>query len=375
MEIIIGGDVVPTINNQQEFINGDIDSLLCQDLQKVWYTSDYRIFNLETPLLNQKCPIKKKGPNLIAPEETINGIKQLNPSLIMLANNHIFDQGKAGLNKTIQLLKENNIPYVGVGNSISEVSKSFIIKDNEVSIAFYNCAEHEYSIATEKSPGANPFDPLNSLDHISKLKQENDFLVVIYHGGKENYRYPTPYLRKVCRKIAEKGADAIICQHSHCIGAFEEYDESTIVYGQGNFLFNKYDNEYWNNGMLLKLKFNNKVSIDYIPYIKTKTGIKKTQEQEKQDIIRSFCKRSEDIKNDDFVEKEFEQLANDKIDNYLRSIGYGKWMARIDNRIFKGKLLKRKFSEEKMLTLENYIECEVHHELIVKGLKLRNRRH
>lgn len=61
---------------------------------------------------------------------------------------------------------------------------------------------------------------------------------MLYHGGKEYYRYSSPNLQKTCRKMTEKGADLVLCQHSHCIGSYEEYNDSTILYGQGNFIFN-----------------------------------------------------------------------------------------------------------------------------------------
>ena len=50
-----------------------------------------------------------------------------------------------------------------------------------------------------KSLGANPFDPLETPDHIAELKSRCDYVIVLYHGGKEYYRCPSPNLRKVFR--------------------------------------------------------------------------------------------------------------------------------------------------------------------------------
>ena len=61
----------------------------------------------------------------------------------------------------------------------------------------------------------------------------------IINGGKEHYRYPSPDLQKICRKFIDKGADLVVCQHSHCIGCEEKYNHGTIVYGQWNFLFDR----------------------------------------------------------------------------------------------------------------------------------------
>jgi len=170
-----------------------------------------RIFNLEAPITDELNPISKCGPNLIAPTSTIKGIKALNPSLITLANNHILDQGVRGLNSTRDILNSNDIPFVGVGDNLTAASKPYILQRDNLKIGVYACAEHEFSIATDTSPGANPFDPLESLDHIQDLKSMCDYVIVLYHGGKEHYRYPSPYLQKVCRKMVQKGADLIVC--------------------------------------------------------------------------------------------------------------------------------------------------------------------
>lgn len=90
-----------------------------------------------------------------------------------------------------------------------------------------------------------------TFDYIAKLKTECDFVVVCYHGGKEKFRFPSPNMIRVFKKIADKGADIVIAQHTHCIGTYEEYKGSLLVYGQGNFIFDRADNVFYNNGLLL----------------------------------------------------------------------------------------------------------------------------
>lgn len=372
MRIIIAGDLVPTKQNIDLFYNGNIEELMGSELQSIWETADIRIFNLETPLVDKIDPIPKFGPNLFAPTETVNGIKKLDPSLLVLANNHILDQGVKGFYTTIKALQDKDINFIGAGKNIYDASKPFKIEKNGQRIGFYCCAEHEFTIATDDKPGANPFDPLESLDHIQDLKKESDYVVVLYHGGKEHYRYPSPYLQKVCRKMVDKGADLVICQHSHCVGAYEEYKDATIVYGQGNFIFNKHDNEYWNNSILIDVNIDNNFRVDYIPIVTTEKGIRLAKSEEKNEILGNFKKRSEEILKEGFTERKYEDFAKQSIDNYLRKfLGFGKWKSRIDRRILKGSLLRKKISREYLLTIENYIECEAHRELLLKGIKAR----
>ncbi len=371
MHILIGGDLVPTSVNYNLFCNENINELLGAELLKQWKKADIRIFNLETPLTDVINPIAKHGPCLAAPENTIKGIKALNPSLITLANNHILDQGNDGLAKTIQLLEINKIPYIGAGSSLSESNRPHVFNFDDVKIGVYACAEHEFSIASENTPGANPFDPLESLDHIAALKDECNYVIVLYHGGKEHYRYPSPYLQKVCRKMVDKGADFVICQHSHCIGSYEEYNGSIIVYGQGNFIFNKYDNDYWKSSLLIKITISSesKLSVDYIPIVKCNDGICLANTEDMKNILDEFFHRSLEIQQPGFIEKKYNEFAYDNIYMYMRSLaGYGKWFSKIDNRIFKNKLIKCKYSNKKLLAILNYINCEAHRELVIKGL-------
>jgi poly-gamma-glutamate capsule biosynthesis protein CapA/YwtB (metallophosphatase superfamily) len=180
MQIIIAGDLVPTEMNINFFNSADLSSLLGKELLQVWNSVDIRIFNLEVPLSDKETPISKCGPNLIAPTSTINGIKALNPSLITLANNHILDHGQIGLESTKDILNKHEIPFVGIGGNLFEAYKPHIIQKNELKIGIYACAEHEFSIATENTPGANPFDPLKSLNHIQDLKDKCDYVIVLH---------------------------------------------------------------------------------------------------------------------------------------------------------------------------------------------------
>jgi poly-gamma-glutamate capsule biosynthesis protein CapA/YwtB (metallophosphatase superfamily) len=370
MQLLIAGDLVPSQSNIDLFKNADSKALLGEKLLSLWNSADARVFNLEVPLADRESPIDKFGPNLIAPAKTIDGIKDLRPSLITLANNHILDQGEKGLFSTIDILTKNGIPFVGAGNNIFEASKPYIIKQDSLKIGIYACAEHEFSIATEKTAGANPFDSLESLDHISDLKEKCEYVIVLYHGGKEHYRYPSPYLQKVCRKMADKGANLIICQHSHCIGCLEEYNKSTILYGQGNFIFNKHDNVFWNRSLLVKFIIGGKIKVEYIPIVKNGASVQLADKEESKDILSNFYNRSKEILQEGFIEEQYKLFAEKNIENYLRNLsGFNKWIARIDKYILKGFLLKQKYNKRQLLAIQNYIECEAHRELLLMGIK------
>lgn len=368
ISILIGADIVPTKTNSQLFAYADLDTLIGSELRAVLNKYDFRIFNLEVPLTDKETPISKHGPNLRAAANTINGIKAMNPSLVTLANNHIMDHDKQGLLATLQLLNSNNIYTVGAGRNIKEATKPFIVEKDGIRVGIYACADHEFSIATKVKMGANPFDPLESLDHINVLKEVCDYVIVLYHGGKEHYPYPSPYLQKVCRKMAEKGADFIVCQHSHCIGCFEKYRNSTICYGQGNFLFDGSDSELWKSGLLIELLLDQgHAEINYLPLVKRDNTVRLAGKKNLKIILDLFLERSLQILQPDFVESEYKKFADLKLDDYMRVFRGGNYLYRIANKIGMNKL-KRRYSKKRLLAIENYIMCDAHRELLLNGL-------
>ena len=370
MSIIIGADIVPTRSNFDLFEKGDALELVGQELLDILNKADFRIFNLEVPLTDTEKPIPKCGPDLIAPRNAVNGLKALGVDLFTLANNHILDQDVQGLDSTIQALDEVSIAYLGVGKTPDEAAKPYIFENNGKKIGVYACAEHEFSIVSYTRPGANPYDPLESFDHVAKLKEQCDYVIVLYHGGKEHYRYPSPNLQKAFRKFADKGADLIIAQHTHCIGCMEEYNGSTLVYGQGNFLFDDCDNEFWQTSLLISVS--DDFDITYIPIEKKQNTVRLVKDEQANVIIKEFYTRNRNILKQDFIQKEYQLFANSMCNQYLYTIS-SKWMGtRVMNRLFGKRFtnwyVNQKYKNNLKLVIRNYIECEAHMELFLYGL-------
>ena len=374
MSIVIGADIVPTNVNESFFSQGEMTFVVDSGLDFLLKQAGFRIFNLETPLTDLEKPIQKSGPVLKAGVSTVNGLKALGVDLLTLANNHIMDHGEIGLKSTIEILNKERILSLGAGRNLKESARPFSFLMNKKRVGVYACAENEFSIAGTNTPGANPFDPLESFDCVASLKKENDYVIVLYHGGKEYYRYPSPMLQRVCRKFVEYGADIVICQHSHCIGCEEKFLHGTIVYGQGNFIFAKKTNIESQTSLLVEIDENFKIK--YIPLEMFGCGVRLATGTVAESILNDFFQRSEQIKQPGFVEEEYENLAKKMLTKYLLNIsGYNRSVL---NRIIKkivGKrflsfFVKRKFSDADKLYLRAILQCETHRELLLRGLKI-----
>ncbi len=374
-KLLIAADIVPVKTNIKYFVEGDAEYLVGKALKKRLNSADFIALNLEVPLVDSASPIKKCGPCLIAPTNTILGLKAINPFFFTLANNHILDQGEVGLKSTMNILKNNGISFAGAGENIEAAKKPFIKNINNHRIGFYCCAEHEFSIAGKNNAGANPFDPLESFDDIRKLKEKCDYIVVLYHGGKELYRYPSPMLQKIFRKFSDCGANLVIAQHTHCIGCMEEYNGSTLIYGQGNFLFDNSTKELWKTALLLEVEImpdGIHSRINYIPIVKKGETVREAEGEQKKQILEGFQERSKDILKDGYIEAQYDRLAKEMATSYILRFSGGfrrNIFVRILNKLTGFRFIRSLYTDKSNVAIENVLDCESHRELAARIMK------
>lgn len=369
-KILIAGDIFPAESNVDLFIKADAVKLLGNELYDRLKAFDYRIFNLEGPLISRSSEISKSGPNLGSDDRAINGFAAMQVDCLSLANNHILDHGQEGLQNTVKVITKSHINYTGAGANLKEAAIPHVFNCGNKKIGLLSCADTEFNIATEHTAGAYPYDPLEIFENIKDLSLTADYVIVLFHGGVEHYEYPTPLLQRICRKMVESGANIVITQHSHCIGAMEKYRDSTIVYGQGNFLFDYGKQESAKTGLLIVIDTDN-FKIELVPVEKKSGLVRIAGETMAKRILLRLDERSAKICHRQFVIDNYKQHAEKNITNFYRtSIGIIYyfplfWLA---NKISGNKLLVKCFGIRQQLHLLNAIRCDAHRELIISGL-------
>ena len=338
MRISICGDVSPAGSNDL-FIKGETEELF-HDVPSAFKDSDRVLINLEVALTDGDTPIFKKGPNIKASPLCVNVLKEIGVTDCGISNNHIFDYGVQGLQDTIKAVTEAGFNYTGFGANYEDARKNLIIEKDGISVAILAVCEHEYSYALADRMGARGFDPYDTLEDIREAKKSHDYVIVTYHGGKEQCVYPSPRLRKVCQAMVRSGADVVLCQHSHCIGCYEEYQGGHILYGQGNFHFtNRRDHPHWQSGLIVQLDISDKIAIDFVPVKVVGCGIELAKDGDKEQIMASFRKQSSDLHNGKWLEG-WDDFCKEMRDNYIGFIAraYTENATETDNDIFDGRL-------------------------------------
>lgn len=365
MKIVIAGDFSPSQALERRFLEksfaptlGEIKPIVCQ--------ADISIVNFETTVADRHVdkPIKKHGPNLYCGEATVEAVKWAGFNVATLANNHIADYGGLAVERSIAELKSREIDCVGAGKNLAEAGKVLYKTVNDKTVAIVNCCEHEFSIASDDTAGANPLDPVRQFYAIAEARGKADAVIVIIHGGHEHFQLPSPRMQDTYRFFIDAGADVVVNHHQHCFSGMEEYKGKPIFYGLGNFCFDlpKPASKLWCEGFMLELNINGSGEITWQthPYTQCEDPsspcVKLMTDRQKFD--ETFRSISDTISD----RKRLTEEVTRYYDSCKRSLSglLQPYNGRISRAAYYRGLLPSFVTKEKALGLVNMVECESH---------------
>ena len=269
MKLIIAGDFAPRARLAKQIEERKFQEIFSNKLVDVIKSADYSLVNFESPIIEKDFkPIKKCGPNFGCTTNAADALRYAGFSAVTMANNHILDYGIAGLYKSIDCCKSIGLDVLGVGKNLQEAEHILYVEKADKKLAIINCCEHEFSIATETTGGANPINPIRQYYCIQEAKKNADYVLVIVHGGHEHYQLPSPRMQETYRFFVDAGADAVVNHHQHCYSGYEVYNGKPIFYGLGNFCFdwNGTPSKKWTEGYLVEIDFNYDIMFKIYPY-------------------------------------------------------------------------------------------------------------
>ena len=267
---------------------------------------------------------------------------------------------------TLDSCKSLGIDSVGGGTNLDEASQTLFIDVNGRRLAIINCCEHEFSLATDTTAGSNPLNPIQQYYAIVDARLRADAVLVIVHGGHEMFQLPSIRMQDTYRFFIDAGADAVVNHHQHCHSGYEIYHGKPIVYGLGNFCFDKISvcSDTWNYGMLAVLNFDVGADLRLIPY-------KQCKEQPAVELLdksgqQAFEQRIAEL-NDIIADRtRLEQIVNDYYKRNMRrsSTIFEPWQNRYVNGLQARGLLPSFISKKRALKLYGQLFCQAHRDKV-----------
>ena len=236
MKLLFAGDVVLKEHSKIREKN-----LLGKKLYNLVGEQDIACCDLECPIyISNQTEIPKRGPSDYNEEKCLERLSLAGFNMVTMANNHIMDYGKRGLENTINKLKDNgHFRYIGAGMTENEIYRIEKIQDeeNKIVIGIISVAETSFGTSHNGNPGCARFLGRKMEELLRRGKKECNYLIVVCHGGAEELNVPLPEFRDVYKSFIDIGADLIIAHHPHVIQGREIYAGKEIYYSLGNFAY------------------------------------------------------------------------------------------------------------------------------------------
>ena len=367
--IIIVGDLFPTNQNISYFSTGDVNALFGEKIVQMFNDADLCVCNLEGALTDHPDKCRKTGPIKVAAASAVEAYKKLGIDLCLLANNHATDGGHQGMIDTMRTLDNAGIKHIGAGKNQNEIVRFIIQKVGGLNIGFYNVSETMYNKPTKYTAGAWLYDEYVVCRELEQLKKQCDYLVVLYHGGIEKFHYPSPETRKRFHRMADCGADMILAQHTHCVGCEEWYNDSYLLYGQGNFLFVNFAPGLTDLGLIIELIIEEK-KIRINKHLLRAPDKKVVRYSDIQDFS-SFENRSKRVSDDAFISEQLQKFCDNELWRYLTAFrSPSKWRI-MQKRLFPGAYKKwlYNYSEKDLLFMLHTLRSEQNRETAIIALE------
>jgi poly-gamma-glutamate capsule biosynthesis protein CapA/YwtB (metallophosphatase superfamily) len=225
-----------------EYIWGDA----LEELEHV--APDARIINLETSVTASNDFWPDKGIHYRMHPQNIDCLTAARVDVCVLANNHVLDYGRSGLDETLATLTTAGVKVAGAGASLDSARDPATVDLGSgrrllvFAVGAENSGIPKTWAATTTSPGVDLLPDLSDVtadDLVSRVhtrKRRGDVAVVSIHWG-DNWGYEVPDAHvRFAHRLLDGGVDLIHGHSSHHPRPVEIYNDRLVLYGCGDFI-------------------------------------------------------------------------------------------------------------------------------------------
>lgn len=223
---------------------GSLSKVISPKLIRKMNAYDAMIINNEFSISKRGTPMAGKAYTFRSKPANVKYLKKLGVDVAGLANNHIFDYGKAAFYDTLKYLKKAGIATVGAGKNSAQAKEPayLTVKGKKIAIVAATRAE-KYVLtpqAGKNSPGVfRTYNDRQYVKAIKKAKKKADYVIVYVHWGTEYSTKLEQAQVQQAKDYINAGADAVVGAHTHCMQGIGYYKGVPIFYSLGNFWFNE----------------------------------------------------------------------------------------------------------------------------------------
>ncbi|MFF9218654.1 CapA family protein [Streptomyces viridosporus] len=209
---------------------------------------DARIVNLETSVTRGDAFAPGKAVHYRMHPANVPALTVARPDVCVLANNHVLDFGRAGLEETLDTLERAGLRTAGAGRSAEEAYRPVAVPagaGGRVLVLALGAGSSGIPpdwAATAALPGVARVPDLSAatadavVRHVRRVRRAGDVVVVSVHWGSNwGYRVPREQTR-FAHALVDGGVDLVHGHSSHHPRPVEVHRQRLVLYGCGDFI-------------------------------------------------------------------------------------------------------------------------------------------
>ncbi|MGW1882863.1 CapA family protein [Streptomyces sp. NPDC001970] len=209
---------------------------------------DVRVIDLESSITTSDDFAPGKAVTYRMHPANLPCLAAARPDVCALANNHVLDFGRQGLEETLDVLREAGLGPAGAGRNGEEARRPVAVATRGGGrVLVLSCGMASAGVpsrwaAGERRPGVDfvPDLSVRSADALARrlaaVRKEGDLVVVSIHWG-SNWGYDVSQSQiTFARRLVDGGVDVVHGHSSHHPRPVEVYRGKLILYGCGDLI-------------------------------------------------------------------------------------------------------------------------------------------
>jgi poly-gamma-glutamate synthesis protein (capsule biosynthesis protein) len=288
--------------------------------------------NLECAVEIEGLPPRKLngiGQIVSASPEALDYLHAIGCTAVGLANNHAYDFGSEGLDRTRAAITQSGMLPVGAGGTLKSSPQIFMWEGpGNVRVGFWSAAKAAHDLATRGSAGVEPATPARAAEAVARMhRSEATVRIALIHAGCLRTNQPDPEDVALLREIAHTGFDIVAASHSHRISGCEfvrcdSGEPSFCFFGLGSLVSGYVAHPLEREGLIVVVALDaggRPCEVEVRAVHLSGNGIGEVPGPEMADaILRRFESLSSDIATGGYVRRFYEDVSRGLVSLYLR---------------------------------------------------------
>ncbi len=251
--IIAGGDVLPHTNVKNSAaaaaVPGDPAEgwgVLFAGITERVRAADLAFANLETPV----APQAHRGTGSMvfnAPPALLGALRSTGFDVVSFANNHVYDQGRAGMAETLDQVRDAGLVLIGAGPTLDDARRARVLEVGGLKVAWIGATRLFNNRLNEgvDRPTAWELVVDEAVVEAQSAKAAGaDAVILSVHWGREYHHAPDAAEVEAAHRLLDGGVDVILGHHPHVVQPIEAHETpdgrvGIVAYSLGNLISNQ----------------------------------------------------------------------------------------------------------------------------------------